>query len=287
MDEVVVTVICFAYNHEAYIREALEGFVAQRPGFPFEVIVHDDASTDGTAEVIREYARRYPDLFRPVFQTENQFSKGVDIAQAFLFPLVRGRYVALCEGDDRWTDPLKLRRQVEALEANPDIDLCAHRSAVIRGGRHTRDIAPRQRDCIIPVESVILGGGVFVATSSLLCRRECYLEMTPFRKVLMNDYTLQIQGSLRSGMLYLSRCMSIYRKGVPNSWTALHKGLPRDAQKRMLAVLDRFTEGRYHKAVTLRQRLYDAKGLRKAVLSLWKEITSRFRPCGRARAYPG
>lgn len=278
-EEIVVTVICMAYNHEAYIREALEGFVAQRTDFPFEVLVYDDASTDGTADIIREYARAYPSLIRPVLQTENQYSKGVRMAPAFLFPLVRGRYVALCEGDDCWTDPQKLRLQVAAMEACPEVDICAHRAAVVKNGRHTRDIAPHRRDCILPVERVILGGGAFVATASLLCRRECYLTLSPMREVLLNDYSLQVQGSLRGGMLYLNRRMSLYRKGVPRSWTARHRHAPREAQKRMLAVLDEYTEGRYHKAIALRRRLYDAKGLRKWALSLWKELfSSRCRP---------
>ena len=86
----MVTVICLAYNHGPYIRDALEGFVMQKTAFPFEVIVHDDASTDDTPRIIREYACRYPDIIRPVFQTENQYSKGVPISQTFLFPLVRG-----------------------------------------------------------------------------------------------------------------------------------------------------------------------------------------------------
>ncbi|MBQ1636007.1 MAG: glycosyltransferase family 2 protein, partial [Bacteroidales bacterium] len=130
----MVTVICLAYNHGPYIRDALEGFVMQKTAFPFEVIVHDDASTDDTPRIIREYASRYPDIIRPVFQTENQYSKGVPISQTFLFPLVKGRYVALCEGDDYWTDPLKLSRQVEALEANPGVDICTHKVLKTKNG---------------------------------------------------------------------------------------------------------------------------------------------------------
>ena len=123
MCEVKVSVVCLAYNHAKYIRDALEGFVSQKTSFPFEVIVHDDASTDGTDLIIKEFQSRYPEIIKPVFQKENQYSQGVSIAQAFLYPLVHGEYVALCEGDDYWTDPLKLQKQVEALESHPESDI--------------------------------------------------------------------------------------------------------------------------------------------------------------------
>ena len=217
-----VSVICLAYNQAPYIRDALEGFVSQRTDFPFEVIVHDDASNDGTTGIIQEYATKYPDIIRPVYQTVNQYSQGAKIARDFLFPLIRGRYVAICEGDDYWTDPLKLSKQVAALEAHPEVDICAHRSLKIRDGKPCGYEGPGSRTRILPVEKVIFGGGGYVATSSLLCRREQYLQDTPMRRILFYDYTLQIQGSLRGGMLYLSDCMSVYRRGVAGSWTSSH-----------------------------------------------------------------
>ena len=255
----MVTIICLAYNHGPYIRDALEGFVGQKTGFPFEVLVHDDASTDNTADVIREYAGRYPDIIRPVYQTENQHSKGVRIAPAFLYPLVRGRYVALCEGDDFWTDPFKLARQVAVLEANPGIDICTHRVLKTKNGRPHGFEGPR-RGGIIPVQRVIMGGGGFVATSSIMCRAECYLEDTPMRQSLFIDYTLQIQGALRGGMLYLPDCMGVYRRGVPGSWTTMHSG-PHKADaypgfKKMLEILDDYTGGRYTTVIRLRRLRY-------------------------------
>ena len=256
-----VTVICLAYNHEAYIRDALEGFVRQRTDFPFEVVVHDDASTDGTADIIRDYARRYPDMIRPVYETENQYSLGVCIARDILFPMVRGHYVALCEGDDCWTDPLKLSRQVAAMEAHPDLDICAHRAVKIRGGRPCGHVGPGCCTRVIPIERVIQGGGGFVATSSLMCRREAYLQDTPMRRELFQDYTLQIQGSLRGGMLYLGDCMSAYRRGVDGSWTATHIRRGETEHygmvKCMLDALDAWTGGRYSRTIRRQKRRCD------------------------------
>jgi len=254
MDEPKVTVICLAYNQAPYIRDALEGFVRQQTTFSFEVVVHDDASTDGTADIIREYVRRYPTLFRPVFQEENQYSKGVAIVQTFCFPLVRGRYVALCEGDDYWTDSLKLQRQADAMDACPGVDLCAHCARVIKKGRPHGFMAPRLRDGLIPVEEVVKG--IHFATASLFCRKEKYLELSPMREVQFNDLALLLQGSARGGLLYLSHCMSVYRLQRPGSWTASHRGAKRkDARIRDRAqfeAFDRYTEGRYHNAVQWR-----------------------------------
>ena len=119
-DGIKVSVICLAYNHEKYIRKCLDGFVMQKTNFKFEALVHDDASTDKTAEIIREYEEKYPDIIKPVYQTENQHSKKISIFTTFLAPNARGEYLAWCEGDDCWTDPGKLQKQVDFLDAHPD-----------------------------------------------------------------------------------------------------------------------------------------------------------------------
>lgn len=126
----LVSIVCITYNHEPYIRQCLDGFMMQQTDFPFEVLIHDDASTDRTAEIIREYAAKYPDIIKPIYQTENQYSKGVKIGVTYLYPRAKGKYIAECEGDDYWTDPLKLQKQVDFLEEHPDYSLCFHRVTV-------------------------------------------------------------------------------------------------------------------------------------------------------------
>lgn len=120
----LVSVYCLTYNHEKYIRDCLDGLVMQKTSFPFEVIVHDDASTDKTAEIVREYENLYPHLFKAIYQKENQKSKKVRILRSFVFPLIRGKYVAICEGDDYWTDENKLQDQISILENNLDCHFC-------------------------------------------------------------------------------------------------------------------------------------------------------------------
>jgi glycosyltransferase involved in cell wall biosynthesis len=119
----LVSITCITYNHVNFIRDAIEGFLMQETTFPVEILIHDDASTDGTADIVREYETQYPQLIRPIYQTENQYSQGNKPGQ-FLRPLQRGKYIAVCEGDDYWTDPAKLEIQASFLERNPDFVIC-------------------------------------------------------------------------------------------------------------------------------------------------------------------
>lgn len=119
----IVSIRCITYNHEPYIKQCLDGFIMQKTNFRFEAIIHDDASTDGTANIIREYAEKYPDIIKPIFETENQFSKHNGSIRRIMEAACKGKYIAMCEGDDYWTDPLKLQKQVDWLETHPDCTL--------------------------------------------------------------------------------------------------------------------------------------------------------------------
>lgn len=120
----LVSICSITYNHENYIKEAIEGFLMQKTTFPFEIIIHDDASTDKTSEILKEYQGRFPNIIKCFCETENQYSKGVRGMMAkFTFPHARGKYIALCEGDDYWTDPLKLQKQVDYISNHDDCNL--------------------------------------------------------------------------------------------------------------------------------------------------------------------
>lgn len=118
---IMVSIRCITYNHASYIRQCLDGFVMQKTNFRFQAIVHDDASTDGTTEIVREYAEKYPDIIIPMYEEENRWSKHDGSLFAIMLPLMKGKYWAECEGDDYWTDPLKLQKQVDILENNPNV----------------------------------------------------------------------------------------------------------------------------------------------------------------------
>jgi glycosyltransferase involved in cell wall biosynthesis len=119
-EQPLVSILCDTYNHENFIRETLLGFLSQETNFPFEIIVHDDASTDKTAAIVKEFADQYPLIIKPVFQTVNQYSQKINFWSDVTFPKANGTYIALCEGDDYWIDPLKLQKQVDFLENNAD-----------------------------------------------------------------------------------------------------------------------------------------------------------------------
>lgn len=256
-EEIMVSIICNAYNHERYIRDALEGFVMQKTSFSYEVLIHDDASTDSTADIIREYEARYPNLIKPIYQTENQYMKVSSINNEFQYPRAMGKYIAICEGDDYWTDPYKLQKQVYLLEKYPNVDMCAHTSSVLNAatGKIIEQKKISNSPGIIPVECIILGGGGFVSTASLVFRKSM-LECVPkFRSILGLDYTLQINGALRGGMLYLPDDMSVYRSNVSASWTQRTKNslnyqiVHRIRVLDMLKQLDIDTLGKYHNEI--------------------------------------
>ncbi|MDR1624471.1 MAG: glycosyltransferase [Tannerellaceae bacterium] len=121
-EQILVSISCVTYNHKAYIRDCIDGFLMQKTNFRFEILIHDDASTDGTAGIIREYERKYPDLIKPIYQVENQYSQGINPGR-INSNRATGKYIAYCEGDDYWTDPLKLQKQVDFLENNPEYGL--------------------------------------------------------------------------------------------------------------------------------------------------------------------
>lgn len=252
---IAVSIICNTYNHEKYIRSALDGFVMQKTNFAFEVLIHDDASTDATAQIIREYVDRYPDLIFPILQQENQFSKKRSITYTFQLPRAKGKYLAICEGDDYWTDPYKLQKQVDALERNPEINICTHRATTEHNGIKTGEVPNLQTDTVFTAEEVIAGGGGFVNTATLMLRASAFSELYLFPKMMSSDYVFQILGSLNAGMLYLADNMATYRQMTEGSWTATtYKNREKEAQhiKRvaeMLRCVDKETEYKYTETI--------------------------------------
>ena len=124
--DIIVSIKCLVYNHEPYLRQCLDGFIMQKTNFKFEAIVHDDASKDGSAAIIKEYADKYPDIIKPIFETENQYSKHDGSLRKIMDAHIRGKYIAYCEGDDYWIDPNKLQKQVDFLETHPEYTMCFH-----------------------------------------------------------------------------------------------------------------------------------------------------------------
>jgi glycosyltransferase involved in cell wall biosynthesis len=121
----LVSVAVTTYNHELYIAHCLESILRQKTDFPIEVIIRDDASLDRTAAIIRAYAEKFPQIIKPIYETENQHSLGRKFRPLF-HTMAKGRFLAGCDGDDFWTDPLKLVKQTRFLEASPEYVLSFH-----------------------------------------------------------------------------------------------------------------------------------------------------------------
>lgn len=221
-NELMVTIRCLAYNHEPYIRQCLEGFVMQKTNFRFEAVVHDDASTDGTAAIIREYAEKYPDIIKPIFETENQYSKRDGSLTRIVNKHVFGKYVAICEGDDYWIDPLKLQKQVDFMEVHPKHSMCFHAHNICYNDGTTAVIQMYDNNMeICPINDLILGDADIVATNSMLYRRELYIEKPSWvQKLSFGDFTLELVLAERGFVGYLKDIMSCYRLNSLGSWNS-------------------------------------------------------------------
>ena len=233
--EIKVSVLCITYNHEKYIEQTLQGFVKQITNFRFEVIVHDDASTDNTKRVIQKFVDLYPDLFVPIYEVENQYSKGRETIIHILAPEIRGKYVAWCEGDDYWTDEHKLQKQYEALENNPDCSICVHKVQYIEEDGSLldkSDTLPKKEHGLVPgvidkeqvAEALWLKRGPF-HTSSFFYKR-CIIEdqingEAEFEKYMNGDVAI-LRRCLKHGkFFYIGDVMSHRRRGVSVSWSVM------------------------------------------------------------------
>lgn len=229
--ECTLSIFCTAYNHEKFIAEALDSFLAQETDFSFEVLVTDDASTDGTTEIIRSYAEKYPDVIRFFHQEENCFSRGINLYETVMYPNARGKYIAYCEGDDYWTDPSKLNRQVSFLETHPEYSACVHNSMYhyCEGDLPDELLLPASGDRDVPFSTVIRGMSHCFHTSSIVGRAELMCNPPDFQSVAFSygftDYAIALWLSLNGKIRFLDKPMSVYRvNSNPTSWSSNRAG---------------------------------------------------------------
>lgn len=218
----VVSICCITYNQEQYIQQAIDGFVSQKTDFPLEIIIHDDCSTDRTPEIIRENVKKYPGLIRPIFQRENQMSKGL-VVLPFALREIRGKYIALCDGDDYWCDPLKLQEEVGFLEKNPDCVMVGTYAHIEIGGK---------REGVIPavgqypflekrpgtVEDCLKA--YYIHTSTMVARN-IWKQALPdwYERSFNADWAFAILHSLHGNIGFLPRITSVNRRVPGGIWT--------------------------------------------------------------------
>ena len=223
MADCKVSVVCLTYNHRDYIRECLDGFVKQKTTFPFRVVVHDDASTDGTAEIVREYAERYPDIITPILQSENQWSKGKTLSKTFIYPVLRGEYVAFCEGDDYWTDENKLQKQVDFLDSHPDFSICFHAVQVYwQETGLSYEVFPSRALCfnkdVLTLDDLLKHN--FIQPNGVLLRWRFYrdsYDLIP-DKILPGDWFLFLLHAELGKIKFMPEVMGVYRRHPQGIW---------------------------------------------------------------------
>jgi len=227
----VVSVLCNTFNHEAYIEDAIRGFLIQRTQFPFEIIIHDDASTDNNIKIIKEYAEQYPKIIKLVSQDVNQYSQGKK-PTALSFQYARGKYIALCEGDDFWVNPEKLQFQCDLLDSKGGVDGCAHAAFAMNANGEVKLINYYDASVLACNEVCKTGGGV-VPTASLFLRRivvERFCQL--FEDAPLGDYFIQALAAESEGLAYEPKAASVYRLGTGSSVSNAEKRKAPDQMER-------------------------------------------------------
>ncbi|NDV69031.1 glycosyltransferase [Dysgonomonas sp. 25] len=248
---IIVSVSVITYNQEQYIAQTLDNIIAQKTTFPIEIVVGDDCSTDKTRTICIEYKEKYPDLIRLRLPEKNMGSMSNWIAN---IEACQGKYIAFCEGDDYWTDPHKLQKQVDFLDSHPDFSLCANVSDVLNNGIFEKGKLPKQTE-LTTTDVILQDWGIM--TASIVYRKEAFEIPDWYGTIVNGDYGLQLLTSLKGKLKILPDAMSVYRR---HEGGISHKLQPVNQAAWMTYLLyhfDQYTNRKFHKAITNKvKRLY-------------------------------
>jgi glycosyltransferase involved in cell wall biosynthesis len=209
----LVSIVCVTYNHEQYITQAIESFLAQETDFDFEILIHDDASTDNTPEIIMKYASNNSNI-KPLLEKKNRFSQGDDSFIKEMFMSARGKYIAQCEGDDFWTDTHKLQEQVDLLEKRKDLALCFHPVKVFfEGGTSPSYLFPARKNGF--TLAALLRSN-YIQSNSTLYRAQDYSNLAS--NIMPMDWYLHLFHAQFGRIGFIDKTMSAYRKHEGGIW---------------------------------------------------------------------
>jgi glycosyltransferase involved in cell wall biosynthesis len=230
----MVTILCATYNHEKYIEDTVAGFLCQKTNFPFKILIRDDASIDNTPDLLREIKARYPNIIKVIYESENQYSKGIN-AFPKLAHEAKGKYIAMCDGDDYWTDPLKLQKQVDVLESDPTYTLAFCNIEVIYDSLEHKPHEAYQAKGLSPADGKIrvfshpcertsfadLMKGNYIHTPGVLFRNWIREEGLPdyMEKVTISDWPLHLFTAIKGDIFYTNEIMSRYRVHSGGIWS--------------------------------------------------------------------
>ncbi len=305
MNEIKVSICCLTYNHEKYIKKALNSFLNQKTNFKYEILIHDDASTDKTAEIIREYEKEYPDLIKPIYQKENQYSKGVAILKKYQFPRASGKYIAMCEGDDYWKDDKKLQKQFDALENNPNCVICTCIVEHIKENGESQHVFQPSKQIVEELKNRVMTSQKMF--SDILKKNIIPFQMSSFfmRSSIIDEYVKEnpefsktkffgdvpilLYLVAHGDVYFLPEVMSCYREFSIGSWTNTHFQVRERKINhyqeilKMLEKYDVYTKRRFEESLKIIQykyefSLYELQGkysqlLKKKYKSYYREKT--------------
>lgn len=251
----LVTVIIPTHDHAPFLARAIDSVLAQKTSFPFDILLHDDASTDGTAQIAQNYAARYPERIRLIAQTVNQYQTDKKIQTHILYPRITAKYTAICDGDDLWTDERKLQLQVDYLEAHPGCTLCICGADKIDvQDRVIGAAAPYDEDCVVRLEDMIRAGGEFCSSNTIVAPTKLLNSQPEFCELTeVEDIPVHMWCAVNGYAWYMAGHMAAYRYAVPGSWSVRQNAARQETQIQtcrgvigLLQGFDEYTKGAYH-----------------------------------------
>lgn len=279
MDKILVSVCCITYNQEQYIREAIEGFLMQKTNFKYEVIIRDDASTDATANIIREYEEKYPDIIKPIYEETNKGVNELNFVLKNLFEKAQGKYIALCEGDDFWISEYKLQKQVDYLERNPECSFCFHDADILymKNMKKERYFNSKRtykeyisKNGNYDASNIHLFGLGGAPTASFMFRRDNALEFPKwYFNACCGDLPIKLLMTSYGYAHYIDEILSVYRKdtgiSITDQWAKEQANNIEKAKKlknkviKILDDFDKFTNYKYKKGLDISRKIYEVE----------------------------
>lgn len=240
-EEIKVSISYVTYNHSSYIKRAINSFIKQNCQFNYEILITDDASTDGTQDIIHNFHKLYPDLIKPKYNKINQFRKNAQSHQAN-FERAKGKYIALCDGDDFWIDQNKLSKQIKEME-NSNADVSFHTVEVINPYNSNKKIKkPSSQKKIYSTNQIIWHAHkLYTSVVSIVIETKIVKKLPTFYNTApTEDHYLLILGSLEKGALFLPECMACYDFKTNNSWSERNPNLSKHHFENLIAFIGLF-----------------------------------------------
>jgi len=256
--DIAVSILCVTYNHKNFIAKALDGFLMQKTNFPYEIVVHDDASTDGTREILLQYQEKYPDKIRLILQEENQYSKGVEIFARFLLPEIRGKYAAICDGDDEWIYDGKLQEQYDFMENHPEVSMCQHNA--IRRNFETDEESIEitgMEEGYVEEREVFLSTKGHIPTASYFFRGKYVIDYPDFNlEAPVGDDPLRFHCAYNGQIYYMDKVWAVRNFMHEKTWNYNMKSksfrtLHTRRYLRYLYEFNQYSEGRFEQMIEM------------------------------------